>query len=131
MIIRAKQEGNTVVLHLEGHLDFETIIQFEKTCQQVKPHGEATRLIVNMEALRFVGSSGISQFVNVLKSINHKECKPKLVQVSSDFEKILRALQNSRNPFDIFETEAQGISAFDMPPPPPTSPPSKNKKGHA
>jgi len=131
MIIRAKQEGNTVVINLEGHLDFETIVQFEQTCHKVKSQGTETRLIVNMESLRFVGSSGISQFVNVFKSINHKDSKPKLVQVSSDFEKILRALQNSRNPFDIFETEAQGISAFDMPPPPPVSPSSKNKKGHA
>lgn len=131
MIIRAKQEGNAVVLQLEGHLDFETIIEFEKTCQKIKTQSSLNQLVVNMESLRFVGSSGISQFVNVLKSINQKDRRPKLVHVSSEFEKILRALQNSRNPFDIFETEAQGLMAFDMPPTPIGTSGSKNKKGTA
>ena len=131
MIIRAKQEGNAVVLQLEGHLDYETIIEFEKTCQKIKTQSSLNQLVVNMESLRFVGSSGISQFVNVLKSINQKDRRPKLVHVSSEFEKILRALQNSRNPFDIFETEAQGLMAFEMPPTSIGNSGSKNKKGTA
>ena len=50
---------------------------------------------------------GINQFVKVLKTINHQTIKPKLVSVSTEFEKILRALETVRNPFDIFENESQ------------------------
>lgn len=115
MIIRARQEENTVIFNLEGHLDFETIIQFQETCQRLLTHNTDQRIVVNMEALRFVGSSGINQFVKVLKTINQKNIKPKLVGVSIEFEKILRALETVRNPFDIFENETQGILAFDTP----------------
>jgi len=133
MIIRARQEGNTVIFNLEGHLDFETINQFEQSCQRVLVRDSQHRIVVNMESLRFVGSSGISQFVQVLKTINRKECKPKLVSVSSEFEKILRALESSRNPFDIFESEAMGILAFDNPQPEATAVPAQKtkKKGSA
>jgi len=117
MIIRARQEGNTVIFNLEGHLDFETIMQFEQNCQRILNQDSKPRIVVNMETLRFVGSSGISQFVEVLKAINHRDCKPKLVSVSSEFEKILRALETKRNPFDIFESETQGLLAFDAPQP--------------
>lgn len=113
MIIRARQEGNTVIFNLEGHLDFETIVQFEESCKKVLNQVTAPRIVVNMESLKFVGSSGINQFVKVLKTINHQSLKPKLVKVSPEFEKILRALETVRNPFDIFENETQGILAFD------------------
>jgi anti-anti-sigma factor len=113
MIIRARQEGNTVIYNLEGHLDFETIVQFEESCKRVLAQLTDPRIVVNMELLKFVGSSGINQFVKVLKTMNHRDLKPKLVSVSTEFEKILRALETVRNPFDIFENETQGILAFD------------------
>ncbi|NBX92314.1 MAG: anti-sigma factor antagonist [Proteobacteria bacterium] len=113
MIIRARQQENVVIFNLEGHLDFETIVKFEETCQKIYSESTQQRVIVNMEQLRFVGSSGINQFVQVLKDINHREVKPKLVNVSSEFEKIFRALQTTRHPFHIFENETQGILAFD------------------
>lgn len=133
MIIRARQEGNTVIFNLEGHLDFETITQFQENCRRILLQDSLPRIVVNMESLRFVGSSGISQFVEVLKALNHKDCKPKLVSVSSEFEKILRALETTRNPFDIFETEAQGLLAFDAPPTQTdlTPSPKTRKKGTA
>jgi len=115
MIIRARQEENTVIFSLEGHLDFETIVQFEKTCEKVLAHESPPRIIVNMQGLRFVGSSGINQFVKVLKTMNRALQKPKLVSVSSEFEKILRALETVRNPFEIFENETQGLLAFQTP----------------
>jgi len=133
MIIRARQEGNTVIFNLEGHLDFETIVQFEDSCRRILNQDSKPRIVVNMETLRFVGSSGISQFVDVLKTINNRDCKPKLVSVSSEFEKILRALEIKRNPFDIFENETQGLSAFDAPQPTQADAPAlkMKKKGTA
>lgn len=128
MIIRARQEENIVIFNLEGHLDFETIVKFEETCQKIYSQSTDQRIVVNMEQLRFVGSSGINQFVQVLKDINHRTVKPKLVNVSSEFEKIFRALQTVRHPFDIFENEAQGIVAFDASPETLSSENKKNKK---
>ena len=132
MIMRAKQEGNVVVFELEGNLDFETIVQFENACERlIEQSAQTQRLVFNMEKLKFVGSSGINQFVRVLKNFNTLPVKPKYIHVSSEFEKIFRALQTVRNPFDIFENEAQAIVAFDTDPPPSDSPRRLKRKGNA
>lgn len=125
MIMRAKQDGNVIVFELEGHLDFETTVKFQETCVGIVERNECQRIVLNMEKLKFVGSSGINQFIKVLKEFNQFETKPKFCRVSSEFTKIFRAYQTARHPFEIFEDELQAIAAFDLPPPP--KKPSKKK----
>jgi len=118
MILRAKQDGNVLLFELEGHLDFETTQQFENTCGNMIEKTPAARVIFNLEKLRFVGSSGINQFIKVMKDFNTLEQKPRLCHVSSEFEKMFRAYQTTRNPFEIVESESQARVSFDLPPPP-------------
>ena len=116
MIMRAKNEGNVIVFELEGHLDFETTQQFEETCLTVLKKSETQRIVFNMKGLKFVGSSGINQFIKVLREFNGLDEKPRLCHLSSEFQKVFRALQPARNPFAIYEDEAQAIVAFDTEP---------------
>ena len=92
MIMRAKQDGNVITFELEGHLDFETTIQFEETCRNLIERNGDVKVIFNMERLKFVGSSGINQFIKVLKEFNGMDRKPRLVRLSSEFQKIFRDL---------------------------------------
>ena len=117
MIMRARHERNVVVFELEGHLDFETTQLLEDTCVTVLQKNQSQRIIFNMERLKFVGSSGINQFIRVLKEFNNLPEKPKLCRLSSEFQKMFRAYQTSRNPFEIFEEENEAIAAFDLPAP--------------
>ena len=122
MIMRAKQDGNVIVFELEGHLDFETTQQFEETCasfiRNSSNESQIPRVIFNMEKLKFVGSSGINQFIKVLKDFNSLDQKPRLCRLSSEFQKIFRAYETSRNPFEIFDDETQAITSFDLAPAP-------------
>ena len=118
MNLIAKQDGNIVIFELEGHLDFETTQRFQEHCKGLYKANKEQRIVLNMEKLRFVGSSGINQFVRILKSFNSQDAKPKFCRVSSDFLKVFRAYQTSRNPFEVFEDEVQAKVAFDLPPPP-------------
>jgi anti-anti-sigma factor len=117
MIMRAKNEGNVLILELEGHLDFETTQQFQETCTSLIRKQEATGVIFDMEKLKFVGSSGINHFVKVLKEFNSGDMRPKFCHVSSEFSKIFRAYQTARNPFEIFDDKGQAIAAVANPPP--------------
>jgi anti-anti-sigma factor len=118
MILRAKPEGSILILELEGHLDFETTLQFEDTFNSLVEKNHASGVVFNLQKLKFVGSSGINQFVKVLKDFNNGEVKPKFCFVSSEFSKIFRAYQTTRNPFDIFEDEGQARAAAALPPVP-------------
>jgi len=115
MIMRAKNQGNVVVFELEGHLDFETTQQLEDTCVNVLRKNESQRIVFNMEKLKFVGSSGINQFIKVLKEFNTLPEKPKLCRVSSEFAMMFKAYQTARNPFEIFDEETLAIESFDHP----------------
>lgn len=115
MILRAKQDGNVLVLELEGHLDYETTTQFEDTCTNMIAKTPEARVIFNLDRLRFVGSSGINQFIKVMKDFNTIDIKPRLCHVSSEFEKMFRAYQTTRNPFEIVENEKQARESFDAP----------------
>jgi anti-anti-sigma factor len=118
MIMRAKQEGAVLVFELEGHLDFETTQQFQSTCASLLEKNGNQRVIFNLEKLKFVGSSGINQFIRVLKEFNSREERPKICKLSTEFDKIFRAYQTTRNPFEIFLDEPTAIAAFDLPRPP-------------
>ncbi len=118
MIMRAREQGNVVVLELEGHLDVETTAQFQDMCLGIMKKDTSKRVILNMERLKFVGSTGINQFVDAIKAFSKCETKPKMCKVSNDFLMILRAYQTTRNPFEIFDNEELATAAFDAPPAP-------------
>lgn len=118
MIMRAKQDGNVMVLELEGHLDFETTIQFKETCRDLLEKKQTQRMVINLEKLKFVGSSGINQFIRVLKEFNSLKEKPRYCRLSTEFQRIFRAFQATRNPFEIFEDESTAKLSFDLPPVP-------------
>jgi len=119
MIMRAKQDGNIMILELEGHLDFETTQQFRDTCSALLEKNSSQRVIFNMEKLKFVGSSGINQFIRVLKDFNSLQEKPRYCRLSSEFQKVFKAYQTARNPFEIFEDEGAAVLSFETPLAPP------------
>ena len=122
MIMRAKQDKNVIIVELEGHLDFETTIQLKDTCAGLMKRNGTGRIVFNMERLKFVGSSGINQFIQVLKSFNTLNEKPRYCRLSVEFQKIFKAFQTTRNPFEVFEDESTAIVSFDLPPVPKKAP---------
>jgi anti-anti-sigma factor len=115
MIMRARQDGEVIVFELEGQLDFETTLQFKETCADLIRRNNAQRVVFNMEKLKFVGSSGISQFIRVLKDFNGLKEKPRYCHLSSEFVRVFKAYQATRNPFEIFENEGAAVSSFAFP----------------
>ena len=120
MIMRAKQDGDYLILELEGHLDYETTTQFRETCVDlIQESGAPSRVVFNLEKLKFVGSSGINQFIKVMKEFNNRNFikpKPKFCALSNEFVRVFRAYQTTRNPFDIFDNEGDAVASFDAPP---------------
>ncbi len=113
MILRAKQVQNVLVFELEGTLDFETTHQLSQTCQGLMKKNDCVRVVFDFERLRFVGSSGIHQFIDVLKEFNGFKDKPRLCHLSVEFEKIVKAFQSAKRPFAVFQNRADAIISFD------------------
>lgn len=111
--MRARKSKEILIFDLEGFLDYESTAKLKDTCRQLMNENETDLVIFNIENLRFVGSSGVSQFVKALAHFNGKKSKAKICAASSEFEKLFRALQSSRKPFDIYTDESEAMAAFD------------------
>jgi anti-anti-sigma factor len=117
MILRARRNGGVLIFELEGQLDFETTQQFQETCESLIEKTATPRVVFNLDKLKFVGSSGINQFIRALKELNALDEKPKLCHLSPEFDRVFRAYQPTRNPFEIFADEGTAIAAFSLPKP--------------
>ena len=113
MILRAKQEPNVLVFELEGTLDFETTHQLSATCQVLMAKNSCSKVVFDFERLKFVGSSGIQQFVDVLKEFNGFKDRARLCRLSVEFEKIVKAFQPVRKPFAVFNSRLEAIASFE------------------
>ena len=115
MIMNARRNQDVVICQLEGYLDFETTSHLKETCAMLMKQNNTHRIIFNMEKLKFVGSSGINQFIKVLKHLNAQKEKLKLCNLSSEFQKLFKAFETSRKPFQIYDDEGKALASFALP----------------
>ncbi len=115
MDYKTRVEGNVLVFELKGSVDFESAILFRAECHRAIAKQSPERIVFNMTGLRFVGSSAISQFIKVLKNLNSKTVKPRYCHLSSEFQRLFRAYEAVRKPFEIFPSESEARASFDAP----------------
>jgi anti-anti-sigma factor len=118
MKTKIHKTGDTVVITVDGKLDFEAQEPFRqdmtKLVSQVKTDTSPRKIIFNMEKLEFVGSSGISAFVQTLKDVNSRApMKPRYCNVRSEFRRIMKAF-DEEDLFEFFESEERAKKSFDQ-----------------
>lgn len=113
-----KKAGDAIVVTMDGKLDFETTIPLRENLSKVirgNPSDSVPRKIIfNLEKLQFVGSSGISSFVQTLKEFNAQApVKPRYCHVRSEFQRIIKAFDES-DQFEFYDTEDRARKSFDQ-----------------
>lgn len=104
-----KNNIDAIILSIDGKVDYESQDQvcdtIIKTIENNKKNNQPKQIIVNFEKLEFVGSCGITQFVQNLKSIHtDTSVVPKYCGVRSEFQKIMNAFDEEHE-FEFFEDE--------------------------
>ncbi len=112
-----KKNGDTIVVSIDGKLDYEGNIPLRdnltKLIKENKTDSVAKKIIVNLEGLEFVGSSGISSFIQTLRDFNTtSEIKPRYCNVRSEFRRMIKAFGNEEA-FDFYENEERAKKSFD------------------
>ncbi len=101
--------GN-ITIHMRGGLDYENTVPLRLELEQMIRENPARQITLDMQALDFVGSSGIGHFVETLKILNQKKGQIKLANVRSEFLKVFKlydgdAMQAMIVKFDEDDTE--------------------------
>jgi anti-anti-sigma factor len=110
MKARIQRTDESIIISLDGKIDHETRDEvaglINRTLADHKRDRTARNIILNLKNLEFVGSSGITQFVQALKAIQQNtDVVPKYCGVRSEFKKIMKAF-DGENEFDFFEDGA-------------------------
>ncbi len=86
--------GN-ITIQMKGVLDYENTLPFREELNQMSKKNPTCIITLDMQALEFVGSSGIGHFVETLKILNEKNSLIKLANVKSEFLRVFKLYEGS------------------------------------
>lgn len=112
MSLRASlmNQGEITVIALEGKLDFENQDALRESILSLSRQGK--KVVVDMEGLSFVGSSGITNFIRSLYELQERGFNvPHLCNVKSEFRKIISAYDINRE-FNIHTSREAAVDGF-------------------
>lgn len=114
-----KKQGDTLIVSMDGKLDVEAHEPLKADLQklmrqQAQQDASPKKIIFNLENLEFVGSSGISNFIQTLREFNVRAPeKPRYCNVKSEFRRVMQAFDENDS-FEFFETEERARKSFDQ-----------------
>ena len=105
------KNGEVTIVRLRGRLDFETPEPFKRTCLARLKNEQ---VVFNMQDLSFVGSSGITGFIDALSEFwATNTFRPKFCGINSEFRRLFFA--SNLNQIEIFEDQMKALYAFTQP----------------
>ena len=108
MEISAKEiENNTVVLELFGDIDIYSSSDLKDAMISQIDFG-AKRIIINMEEVHYIDSSGIGVFISVLGTFKKVNGKIGLIKITEPVKKVLE-LTKLTSYLPIYNTESEAI----------------------
>ncbi len=85
-------DGN-IIVHMQGDLNYDHTLPLRNELQSIANANPNSRITIDLGAIDFVGSSGICQFVETVKSIKeNRRAQVSLSNVKPEFLKIFRLL---------------------------------------
>jgi anti-anti-sigma factor len=107
---RISRQGELTVVELSGYLSFESAGPIRESIEQIFKQNSDAQVLINLEQLEFIGSSGVSTFVKSLKNFNGLKMKPMYYGVKSEFMRLFRAFEEDK-PFEVLTSKAEAETA--------------------
>ena len=117
MKTQIRKIGDTTIVTMDGKLNFEAQEPFRQDLSRLIQNSHTDtipkKVIFNLEHLEFVGSSGISAFVQTLREFNSRSSlKPRYCNVKSEFRRMMKAF-DQEDLFEFYESEERARKSFD------------------
>ncbi len=114
MQARIRKSKQIISVDLVGKVDYETLDGFIDLCRyELKGHN----IVFNLEALSFVGSCGVTSFLNILANLQRVPMtRIKYVSMAKEFIKLFQSMEETKQvPLAVFATEFEAIKSFESP----------------
>ncbi len=110
MDIQKRIEGDIAVLSLQGRLDLTSASSLKEISKEVLA-ANAKKMILNMDKVDFINSSGLGALVSILKEVRNSQGSMRLTNLAPYVKEIFDITQLT-NIFEIYQDEKQAISSF-------------------
>lgn len=96
MIIQAAEEGDNLVLKIEGFFDCTEIIDYDNFLEKELPKYNFETLRVDLKNLEFIDSMGMGRLIILKKKMLKDEKNMKILNVSDDIKSIFKIAELSQ-----------------------------------
>jgi len=110
MNIQKRFEGDVAILSLQGRLDLTNASTLKEASKDVL-ESQAKKMILNLDKVDFINSSGLGALVSVLKEVRNSHGSLRLTNLAPYVKEIFDITQLS-NIFEIFPDEKQALTGF-------------------
>jgi len=107
-MLNTKKVGDKLVVYLEGRLDVSVANDVEEELNRIIETDSQKHLVLNMEKVEYMSSSGFRACISTLRKLNAKEGTLKLCCIRPSVKRIFDVIELT-SLFDIFETEADAL----------------------
>ncbi len=108
-----RRDGNIVVVSLQGQLDYETTDLLRDNLFKLQKEATNDQVVFDLGELQFVGSSGISAFVQTLRDFNVSiQNRPRYANVRNEFKRIMTAFDDNQT-FEFWDTTERALRTID------------------
>jgi anti-sigma B factor antagonist len=111
-MLKTEKINNVIVLKFNNIDRFNALI-VEPVKEQLKAlfNKPDTRLILNLEGIRFIDSSGFGVFLSIMKTANNNHGQFKICNLGKEVTELFKLLQ-LHNVFELYETQEKCIESF-------------------
>ncbi|MBN2275372.1 MAG: STAS domain-containing protein [Bacteroidales bacterium] len=111
-MLKTDKINNVVIVKFDNIDRFNALIT-EPVKEELKSlfNKPDTRLILNLEGIRFIDSSGFGVFLSILKTANNNHGQFKLCNIEAEVMELFRLLQ-LHNVFEIYNNLDDCINSF-------------------
>ncbi|MGE3953602.1 MAG: STAS domain-containing protein [Parachlamydiales bacterium] len=112
MEINHEVEGGILVIHLKGEvLDAAQSRDFRQAVLDRIDQTEITRVVLDLQPLRFIDSSGLGALLSILRYTNTHDGDVRLASMASPVKKMFQVVRMHRL-FEIFADVPSAVASF-------------------
>ncbi|MCB1175884.1 MAG: STAS domain-containing protein [Leptospiraceae bacterium] len=110
MQVEFRHVNDVVIVDIAGDVDIYNSAVLKSSIQE-QIAGGARNVLVNMEGVKYIDSSGVGVLIAIMNELNKLEGRIKLVHI---YDAVRRVFELTRltGLFDIYDSEEEAVSAF-------------------
>jgi anti-sigma B factor antagonist len=111
-MLKIEKINNVIVVKFNNIDRFNALI-VEPVKEQLKSlfNKPDTRLVLNLEGIRFIDSSGFGVFLSIMKTANNNHGQFKICNLGKEVLELFKLLQ-LHNVFELYDTQEKCIESF-------------------